>query len=510
LRNSHSESSQHGHASDASHESPAVIQTEAASALHREAYSQSAVHTFWNDENQVNTRQKDTASWRQPALEITGDQSKNAQIFECAARSGMFRSKTSETDNMGFLRGFEITTASPCSKAISDAATPGERRDFIADPNNRLSPDVRSLWNSSDRVLAIGDQHLTLDIKQHTIRNMQAYAEAGARAIGMEFFPQRSQPDLDRYTQLRCDSTTAPEDLVSARQTVENLIRQAQESPDDTPEMKERAEPAINRLMSIVDAAIDSGIHPVGIEPNISRPFATDAGYSLLHEGMQNLPAGSQSAFETYTSPVSSREERSAARKTMEQDLQNWTQSRNFFGALDEARAAGFDFSGMKVPAGAEEQDSLWNSRLHDLRNRTWAEQTAKYLNDNPGARMLLFAGAQHFQYGHRDGRSMSSTNERLKELGIGTTVLQFAGGDFAQPQHFNAELASISEFWAKQNNIAPGTDGKYPPAPDWMQTAALRYTVPAQLAGVSRKEFAIRIAPEGPREADYVIHLPQ
>ncbi len=434
----------------------------------------------------------------------------SGSYLEEGVRLNLFDAKSENSKGCEFLKGFEITHSTPGGSAISDSATPKERTEYLTNPENRLSGDVRSLWDGNNRVLAIGDQHQTLGIKQHTIDNMRAYREAGAEAIGMEFLPLRSQPDLDRYAQLRRDSSTPPEELARARQTIDNLFHTALESPGDKPEDRERYEPALARTTGIVDAAIDAGIRPIAIEPNVSRPFADDAGYTFMHAGMRNLSAASQSAFETYVNPASSKEQLGTARQALEQDLQKWPESTNFFKALDEARAAGLDFSGMKVPRGAEEQDSLWNERLHDVRNRTWAEQSAKFLSANPDARMLLFAGAQHFQYEQRESPSILSANERLKDLGMGTTVLQFAGGDFAQPQHFNGELDALSGFYAQQHGLARGQDGKYPSPPDSAQTAALRYTVPAQEAGVSRQEFAIRLAPQGPREADYVIHLPQ
>lgn len=132
----------------------------------------------------------------------------------------------------------------------------------------------------------------------------------------------------------------------------------------------------------------------------------------------------------------------------------------------------------------------------------------AKFLTDNPNSRMLLFAGSQHFRYERLGGPDIASANEQIKYKGFDTTVLQFTGGDFAQPDHFNGELNALSEFYAKENGLEKNPDGNYPEPPDNYRSAALRYTRVAQEAGVADQQFAFRIKPSGPREADYIIHL--
>jgi hypothetical protein len=393
--------------------------------------------------------------------------------------------------------------AAGADRGISDNATEDQRTDFMADRHNRLAFNLDTIWSKDNRVLAIGDQHLTSGIKQHTIANMEAYAKAGATAIGLESLPKGSQPLVDAYEKLRRENPAAAKDS-NERKAVEQLFRDHQAGPED--QESEQGEKAIAENMALLDAAIDAGLHPIAIEPNISNAFASNRGFELMHRGMEKLPESkvTQEAFETYTNPRSSDEQRADARQTLQNDLKDWSDSDKFFDAMDEARNAGFDFSGIKIPPGPEGEDKQWHERLHDLRNRTWTEQTADYLHNNPEARMLLFAGSQHFQYGQRDAMQIPSANERLQEKGIGTTVLQFAGGEFGDQKTFDSEMTNAIDHYRNLNKSSGAT------VPETALSAALRYTRPAQSANVSDQEFTLRIARDNQREADYIVHLPQ
>lgn len=432
--------------------------------------------------------------------------------FKLVDEKSSFRASP-QADRLGHIRASGGASSGSEKSSISDGASPAERAEFMRNSSNRLSSDISQIWDRRNNVLAIGDQHPTLGIKQFTIEHMNDFRKAGATSIGMEFLPLRSQPELDRYTQLRRDPLTKPEELAAAERSVAGLFHQAQDSPTAPEELRKHVEIPLRRTMDILNAAIDAGLSPTALEPNISRPFAENGGYSLMHEGMESFKTESQSAFDAYTNPITSPESRYRAKNILDDDLpKDWSSQmrREFFATLDEGRQAGLDFSGMKIPRMPESQDKLWNDRLHDLRNKTWARTTSELLSNHPDERMVLFAGAQHFQYEQRQGPSIQSVNERLQASGIGTTVLQFAGGDFAKPEHFNGELSALSEFYAKEHGLARRADGNYPPLPDSQQSAALRYTTPAQSAGVAHQMFAMRVLQEGPREADYVVHLPQ
>jgi hypothetical protein len=59
---------------------------------------------------------------------------------------------------------------------------------------------------------------------------------------------------------------------------------------------------------------------------------------------------------------------------------------------VDEARKAGFDFSAITDAGQGEPKE--FNKAMHGLRNKTWAQQLERHLNDNPDSRVLVFAGA--------------------------------------------------------------------------------------------------------------------
>jgi hypothetical protein len=385
---------------------------------------------------------------------------------------------------------------------ISDSATNSEQSNYISNPANRSDPAISKLFKDDDsKVIAIGDQHKTLDIKQNTIDNMKEYAKVGVKAIGLELLPKNVQPILDRYAKIKNDSTVSTEDKKAARDAVEHQFLLSQENSKKPEEGRAEGRPALDKLTGIVDAAIDAGIHPLAIEPNISRPFASDGGYDLMQKGMQNLSPNSQEAFQNYTNSDTSDKKRDWAENTMRADLikqhMDTEEIDDFFKTVGEARNADMDFTGMKI--GQDFSVKTWVQRLHDVRNRTWAAEVSndfkemKDLKDDPKARVLLFAGAPHFQYEERSGTKVTSANERLKELGIKSTVLQFAGGDYASK--IKDEREGLATVYGS-------------PLPDSEQTDAIRYTEAAEAANVAGENFALRINPSGPREADWVIHL--
>lgn len=441
--------------------------------------------------------------------------------LEDGLKSGVFDASPGTCKELEFLKGFEIISApaqnSPGGE-LPDNADACQRRDFLANPQNRQSVEIKSLWDKNNRVLAIGDQHLTTDIKQFTAENMRAFKEAGADAIGLELFRKEDQHVLDTYRNTRLDANSTEEERRSARAAVESLLRQSQEgpvldpnvSPDDLTKMRQAAQPAVDATMQMIDSAIDAGIKPIAIEPNIANPFASTGGYDLMQNGMRKLPADAQNAFQAFTSPNSTPQERADARKELERQMPGYERSADFLNTVDKARSEGFDFSGLKVNDESPASQKAWNARLHDFRNKTWSDETAKFLNENPNSRMLLFAGTQHFRFERMGGPDISSANERVKEKGFGTTVLQFTGGDFAQSKHFDGEMTALSEFYARENGLPPNPDGSYPAPPDNYRSTALRYTRVAQEARVAEQQFAFRIKPTGPREADYIVHLKQ
>ncbi len=441
--------------------------------------------------------------------------------LEDGLKSGVFDASPGTCKALEFLNGFELTSATATKEPggeIPDNANACQRRDFLAHPDNRKDVDIKSMWDKKDRVLAIGDQHLTTDIKNFTAANMKAFKAAGADAIGMELFRKEDQGVLDKYRETKLDPTKSEAERKAARAVVENLLRQSQEGPKPDPNISEQdrlkhrqdAQPAIDATMNIIDKAIEAGIKPIAIEPNVANPFASNGGYDLMQGGISKLPPEAQTAFQKFTNRDSTPRERADARKELERQLPGDDHAADFLNTVDKARSEGFDFSGLKVNDQSPAGEKLWNQRLHDFRNQTWANETEKFLKENPNSRMLLFAGSQHFRYERLGGPDIDSANEQIKDRGFGTTVLQFTGGDFAQPKHFDGEYNALSEFYARENGLARNPDGSYPAPPDNYQSASLRYTRVAQEAKVSGQEFAFRITPTGPREADYVIHLKQ
>ncbi len=421
-------------------------------------------------------------------------------------RSGVFDSARNNS-NCEFLNGFEISFEPPQTRELPENATERQRRDFIANEENRLHVDIQSMWDRNNRVLVIGDQHTSVDIKQFAADNMRAFREAGATAIGIELFQTRDQHVLDQYREIRLDPSRAAE-LPEARRAVEALLRQSQEPRNLTEEQSNQladdagARDSLNATMRIIDAAIDNGIRPMAIEPPISNAFGQNEGYELIAEGMRTLPREARESFDTFTNPNASEQERAAARAQLAGYLGNYGRTDDFLDTIAAARDAHFDFSGLRLNDTSPEGYRNHVDALHDFRNRYWAESVGRHLRENPDARMVVFAGSQHFNYNQRERLGARAANERLADSGIGSTVLQFAGAEYGRDDAHNAEMREVQNLRAQR--------GETGDVPDAAMSAAIRYTRPARDAGVADREFALRLQRTREREADFVIHLRQ
>lgn len=436
-------------------------------------------------------------------------------VFDSSAANGRaWRNNdttAAATKSCEFLNGFELTFSNTAGRELPDNATADERRAFMANADNRLPADIKSMWDKNKRVLAIGDQHLTTDIKQYSIDNMKAFRCAGATEIGMELFQTKDQGVLDRYRDIRLDPGRAHE-LNDARAAVEALLRQSQESRYVKPsgEQGEPPQPgldpdaAVGKTMEIIDAAIDNGIRPLAIEPSIPNAFGEKDGYDLLQEGMQNLPVDARGNFDNFTNPRATEQERAAARAQLEKHLAGYERASQFLDMLGTARDARFDFTGLKLSDKSGAGDRDFTNAIHNFRNLYWADTAGRHLHENPSSRLIMFAGTQHFNYNMREALGTPSANERLAERGFSTTVLQFAGGDFAKNHVFDFEMNNVRQARARQGAAPDATP------PDAAMSAALRYTRPAQDAGVADREFALRLKSTSQREGDYVVHLRQ
>lgn len=398
----------------------------------------------------------------------------------------------------------------------SDAASLNERAEWIKNPENQKPVDLKTIWSPDSRVLSIGDHHPSMSTKKWTEENMKQMAEQGATAFAMEFLPKSSQQLLDDYAKLRREGPS--EDCDKMREKLLNQIISQQRGPEEAP--NEKMEPPLKYQMNLVDAAIDAGMRPLAMEPNISGMWTGNAGFEFMHKGMEKLPATSQAAFDRFASPDTSDRQREEARQELESLLKDDPSfSGNASRWLDEvanARKEGLDFSSMKVPAPtADAPDNLWDARTQDMRNRTWAAAASEYLNSNPNAKLVMFSGGGHFKYGDNKVPlgEITSANEYLGVAGHKSTVLQFAGGDYAKKDNYEADRQNMnSVYWQShlESGVVANKDGSWPDVPEESTFYEKRWTDAAHNAGVDQKDFAIQIARTSSRQADWVIHLKQ
>jgi len=433
--------------------------------------------------------------------------------------SGKRSSKTSDTDPAATEKLSPSESKAELNdphRGIADAATSLDRADWLRNPANLDPISLKTIWHSDSRVLAIGDDHPSMGIKQWTEGSLKDLAAQGATAFAMEFLPRSSQGLLDHYASLRRNGST--EEAAKARMLILDQIVSQQRGPNETPD--EKMEKPLQFQMKLVDAAIDAGMRPLAIEPHISGMWVDDAGFDFMHKGMEKLPGIAQSAFDRFTSVDSSEVQRDQARKELEQHLRQdkafAATASKWLDEIDNARREGLDFSGMKLPATSSEfPDKLWDDKTQDLRNRTWAAAANDYLKSEPNSRLVMFSGAGHFKYGENQvplGK-ISSANEYLFAAGHKTTVLQFAGADYAKAENYETDKQNMNAaYWRTQpeSGVVPNQDGKWPDAPDAAFFYQKRWTDAANDAGVDQKSFAVKIANTGARQADWVIHLKQ
>lgn len=152
--------------------------------------------------------------------------------------------------------------------------------------------------------------------------------------------------------------------------------------------------------MKMIDAAIETGIRPIAIEPEVGKAFSATGGYELIKSGIEKLKSEqAQNAFADYTKEDGSPDSHERARMMLAENglTPEW------FQTVDQALQGGMKFDGLASLAqnNRAEFEAQFNDRLHDMRNATWANVVERTLGDDPNSRMLLFAGREHFQYGH-------------------------------------------------------------------------------------------------------------
>lgn len=433
-----------------------------------------------------------------------------AKLLSDGLRSGAFAAETQTNHGLEFLHDFHLNYPTQPG-SIRETAGPQERRDFLSKPENIGSADVASLWNPDSRVLQIGDNHHKFDsVKDWTAANMAAFKQQGAAAFGMEFLPQGMQKDLDDYAKLR--KTGTPQEIQAARAPLYERMAAEQREPWEAAGNPE-AEDVLRKQFALVDKAIDNGLRPLAIEPEIGGMVGSDK----MHSGLSALPQTAQGAFDKFVSPIGNATERATARGELEKSLPtDWSaeKKQDWLKTIEKARSAGLGFSQLKLPRPAEgEVDSDWDSRVQNLRNDAWSKVAANYLNDQPDAKLVMFAGASHFKYGPSETPlgTLPSITERLGDAGVKSTVLQFAGGDY-KPETGPEETARRIVYWT--NHPKDGIDTSQRPVPDTPESAHFAATKWTQtIATDSRlrnKSFALKIASDEPAQGDYVVHLSQ
>jgi hypothetical protein len=210
---------------------------------------------------------------------------------------------------LDFLHGFSLRFDDKSDRGISDFAGPEKRSEWVAKPENRHPTDMSSIWGRGSRVLAIGDQHPTMSIKTWTRENMESLAkDSGASAFAMEFLPESVQSQLDEYASLRRNGPSEARDNVR-RQLLETILSQ-QRSPEAK---NDEMDKPLSYQMDLVDAAIDAGMRPLAIEPDVQGMWAAGSGFDLMQKGIAKLPASAQQAFDDFNSENSTPEKHNAA-----------------------------------------------------------------------------------------------------------------------------------------------------------------------------------------------------
>ncbi len=420
----------------------------------------------------------------------------------------------SHENSAEFLPNLSIDNSGSAPETLSDSASPEKRRDWLQNSAHRQDINLKEIWSPDSKVLAIGDMHEMLSIKKWTADHFKELAGEvhKATAFAMEFLPKDSQKMLDDYAQIR---RSGPADQIpAAREKIAEMIASHQRGPNEKTDPGK--EEALQSQISMVDAAIDAGLKPLGIEPNVPGMWVEGTGFDLMSSGISKLPQDAQASFDGFTKPGKTQGEYDESRQVLMNALQGSMspeESSRWMSLVESARDGGMNFAGLKVGSSDMANENLIGEHQQDWRNRIWASAVAEHLDG--GGRVVMFAGAAHFKHGKLDTPlgNLNSVNENFSKLGHSSTVVQFAGGDYVSSGSQASDRRNLySQYWEthKQFGVKQSETGECPEIPDRAKFDSMRWTDAAKSAGIQGRDFAVKVTPRGARQTDWLIHLKQ
>jgi hypothetical protein len=252
---------------------------------------------------------------------------------------------------------------------------------------------------------------------------------------------------------------------------------------------KQEALHMAEKMTDMIDATTRTGLRPVGIEPPVEHFFQENEGVSHFHHGLERLSRFDQDAFNKYFDPHADAAKLAANKQALLNALKHsgWSPdaTAKFGRILDQMKEADppLDLAGLKLPRSAH-RDKKYDDKLDQWRNENWMNVIQKQVDD--GKQVAVFAGGAHFGYDTTD----ENISKLLDNSGIKSITLMKTGGDLAKIKHEREAESKALGF-------------KFQPLPPEVHALA------GQDAGVGDKLFAYKFAPGHPREADYVVHLP-
>jgi len=211
-------------------------------------------------------------------------------------------------------------------------------------------------------------------------------------------------------------------------------------------------------------------------EKELTTNMKTFADMGVRYLGLEEY-RDSQPMIDRYMEKGDNREE--LLTKVFSRSVWNDKNPEAYLAVVDAAKEYG-----IKVLCLDESKEFIQNNDLYKitgLRNARWAEVMHNALKaDKPSAKGIVYGGALHSRY-PAPHETLVPVNIHLNNRGQKCFVIEYGGGIIRDPEPSK-----------------------------WLRDVAILVSSAAQKIGIADQRFGIRLNSEIPRNADYVIHLPQ
>ena len=326
-------------------------------------------------------------------------------------------------------------------------------------------------------ILLIGDTHPSFATKRDYIDSLPELKQAGIQAVDFELLPVNMQGQVDGFARLLRDPTASRDAIAQEHNKMVDQFLGVWSDPKDGRRMAEQ-------LTDMVEQTIKAGLKVVCIEPTSEHPLQTNDGSDHFLHGLERLSKSDQTDFDKVWNSHAVPKEVAESKQRLLSSLRDsgWSEPdvRKFGGILDQIKSGypPLNLAGLTLRR-PEQNDHSYQDEQFETKYQAWREQSWLQIikhQVSSGEKVAVFGGGRHFGYG-----TTETISGKLAESGIKSVAVMKTGGD-------------ISDI---------------PPDPRAPRQPEQQHTQSATEAHLGTSRFAYRLDSRHPREADYVIHIP-